>query len=50
MKKLLSLILVLTLLLSFAAMTSCGKKTDDKTIRIGASPTPHAARLRASGD
>lgn len=45
MKKLLSLILVLTLLLSFAAMTSCGKKTDDKTIRIGASPTPHAEIL-----
>lgn len=45
MKKLLSLILVLTLLLSFAALTSCGKKTDDKTIRIGASPTPHAEIL-----
>ncbi len=45
MKKLLSLILVLTLLLSFAAMTSCGKKADDKTIRVGASPTPHAEIL-----
>jgi D-methionine transport system substrate-binding protein len=45
MKKLLSFVLILTLVLPFAALTSCGTKTDDKTIRVGASPTPHAEIL-----
>ena len=45
MKKILAVILALTLLLSFAA---CGKKTDSKTIKVGASPAPHAAILEVA--
>lgn len=44
MKKLLTLVLALTLILSFAAMTSCGK-TDAKTIRVGATSAPHGEIL-----
>ena len=44
MKKLLTLVLALTLVLSFAAMTSCGK-TDDKVIKVGATSTPHGEIL-----
>lgn len=44
MKKLLTLVLALTLVLSFAAMTSCGK-TDDKKIVVGATSTPHGEIL-----
>ncbi len=42
MKKIIAVILALTLCLSLAA---CGGKTDEKTIKVGASPTPHAQIL-----
>jgi len=42
MKKLLVILLTLTLVLSLAA---CGKKADSKTIVVGASATPHAEIL-----
>lgn len=42
MKKLLGLILVLALSVALAA---CGNKEDDKTIKVGASPAPHAEIL-----
>ncbi|MCQ2429687.1 MAG: MetQ/NlpA family ABC transporter substrate-binding protein [Clostridia bacterium] len=44
MKKLLTLVLALTLVLSFAAMTSCGG-SDAKTIKVGATSTPHGEIL-----
>lgn len=47
MKKLLSLALSLVLVLSLA---SCGPKTDEKTIKVGASPTPHAEILEVAKD
>ena len=43
MKKTIAIILTLALILSFAA---CGKKADSKTIKVGASITPHAEILR----
>ncbi|EHJ07841.1 Methionine ABC transporter substrate-binding protein [Staphylococcus simiae CCM 7213 = CCUG 51256] len=42
MKKILGLILVLALSVALAA---CGNKEDDKTIKVGASPAPHAEIL-----
>lgn len=42
MKKILTLILALTLILTF---TACSGGTDDKTIVIGATPAPHAEIL-----
>ena len=42
MKKLIAILLALTLVLSLAA---CGKKDDPKTIKIGATPAPHAEIL-----
>ena len=42
MKKIIAIVLALTLALSLAA---CGGKADDKTITIAASPTPHAEIL-----
>ena len=46
MKKVLTLILALTLVLSLAA---CGSSAaDDKTIQVGASPAPHAAILEVA--
>ena len=42
MKKFIALILALTLALSLAA---CGGSADDKTIKIGATPAPHAEIL-----
>ena len=42
MKKTLSLVICLLLL----AISSCGKKNDDKTIRVGASSSPHAEILK----
>ena len=46
MKKIFALILALTLVLSLAA---CGSsETDDKTIKVGASPAPHAAILEVA--
>ena len=43
MKKTIAIILTLALILSFSA---CGKKADSKTIKVGASITPHAEILR----
>lgn len=45
MKKLISLILALTLILLVPALVSCNDKKDDKTIVVGASSTPHAEIL-----
>ena len=42
MKKIIALILALTLALSLAA---CGGSADDKTIKVGATPAPHAEIL-----
>ena len=42
MKKIVALLLVLTLALSLAA---CGGSADDKTIKVGATPAPHAEIL-----
>ncbi len=42
MKKIIAIVLVLTLVL---ALSACGAKTDDKTIKIGATPAPHAEIL-----
>jgi len=42
MKKLIAIVLVLVLALSLAA---CGGKADDKTIKVGATPAPHAEIL-----
>ena len=43
MKKTIAIILTLALILSFVA---CGKKAEAKTIKVGASITPHAEILR----
>ena len=43
MKKIIAIIVALVLVLSFAA---CGKKADGKTVKVGASITPHAEILR----
>ena len=45
MKKILSIILAAALVVLAFALTSCGKKTDEHTIVVGASPTPHAEIL-----
>ena len=42
MKKIIAVILALTLVLSLAA---CGAKSDNKTIKVGATPAPHAEIL-----
>lgn len=44
MKRILSLVLALLLVLSLTALLSCGGN-DEKTIVVGASPTPHAEIL-----
>jgi len=48
MKKTVSIILVLALCL--CALAGCGKKADDKTITVAASPTPHAEILKIAAD
>lgn len=51
MKRFISVILALTLVLGAALFTGCGsKKTDDKTITVGASSTPHAEILEQVKD
>jgi len=45
MKKFFAIVLALTLVLALAA---CGSKADDKTIKIGATPAPHAAILEVA--
>ncbi len=47
MKKIAAVILALTLALSLAA---CGPKADDKTIKVGATPAPHAEILEVVKD
>ena len=48
MKKVITLVLALTLVLSLAA---CGSNAaDDKVIKVGASPAPHAAILEVAGE
>ena len=47
MKKIIAIVLALTLALSLAA---CGVKADDKTITVAASPTPHAEILKVAKD
>ena len=46
MKKIIALVLALTLALTLAACG--GSKTDDKTIKIGATPAPHAEILEVA--
>lgn len=48
MKKLITVLLVLTTV--FLVFTSCGKQTDSKTIKVGASVTPHAEILKIAGE
>ena len=47
MKKIIAIVLALTLVLSLAA---CGKKDDAKTIKVGATPAPHAEILEVIKD
>ena len=47
MKKFIAIVLVLTLALSLAA---CGGKAGDKTIKVGATPAPHAEILEVVKD
>ena len=47
MKKVIALVLSLIVVLSLAA---CGGKEDDKTIRVGATPAPHAEILEVIKD
>ena len=47
MKKIIAIVLALTLALSLAA---CGSKADDKTIKVGATPAPHAEILEIIKD
>ena len=47
MKKIIAIVLALTLALSLAA---CGGKADDKTIKVGATPAPHAEILEVIKD
>ncbi len=49
MKKVLSIVLVLAMLFGLCALAGCGKKdAAEKTIKIGASPTPHAEILNVA--
>ena len=45
MKKIFALVLTLTLVLTLAA---CGGSADDKTIKVGATPAPHAEILEVA--
>ncbi len=45
MKKFLSILLALTLVVSLVALTGCSSDKDDKVIKVGASSTPHAEVL-----
>ena len=44
-KKILSITIILSLVIGCIALTGCGGK-DDKTIKVGASPAPHAEILK----
>ena len=45
MKKIIAIVLALVLVLSFAA---CSKESDEKVIKVGASPAPHAEILEVA--
>ena len=45
MKKIIAIALALVLVLSFAA---CSSESDEKTIKVGASPAPHAEILEVA--
>lgn len=45
MKKVISIVLALALVLSLGALAACGSKKEDKVITVGASSTPHAEIL-----
>lgn len=47
MKKIIAIVLALTLALSLAA---CGSSADDKTIKVGTAPGPHAEIMEAVAD
>ncbi len=47
MKKIIAIVLVLTLIL---ALTACGGAADDKTIKVGTAPGPHAEIMEAVAD
>ena len=47
MKKIIAIVLALTLVLSLAA---CGGKSNEKTIKVGATPAPHAEILEVIAD
>ena len=47
MKKIIALVLALTLAL---ALTACGGSADDKTIKVGTAPGPHAEIMEAVAD
>ena len=47
MKKIIALVLALTLAL---ALTACGGSADDKTIKVGTAPDPHAEIMEAVAD
>lgn len=50
MKKLLSVLLVVALCLSLFVLAGCGKKAEDKTIKVGATASPHAEVLEQVKD
>ena len=50
MKKIFAIILAASLVVLALALTSCGKKNDENTIVVGASPTPHAEILEQVKD
>ena len=51
MKKFISLFAALSLAaVSVLGFAACGKETDDKTIKIGASPAPPAGGKRGFGE
>lgn len=50
MKKIVSIVLALALVLSLGTLTACGSKKEDKVITVGASSTPHAEILEQVKD
>ena len=42
--------IVLVAVLALGLLAGCGKKADDKTITVAASPTPHAEILKVAGE
>lgn len=48
MKKQIRLLSILAASLLLVSLSACGGKSDDKTIRVGASPDPHARILKAA--